>query len=82
MGLFELHVEPHLVIRYVMAGHDAVSQLDNRQNTRPTAITSTGPEKGPRRGLATPVGLRPPYVANPRHSHLDCRALLILIDAL
>ena len=60
MGLSELHVEPHLVIGYVAAGHKAVPpRRKNHRHTRPTANTSERPSNGPppldrNSGRATP----------------------------
>jgi len=44
VGLTELHVEPHLVIGYVAAGHKAVPpHRKNHRHTRPTATTRQTP---------------------------------------
>ena len=51
--------------------------------TTPNARTRQSPlGKTRRRGRLTTVGLRPPFVSQPRrHSHPDCRSLLTLIVA-
>ena len=82
MDLTELHEEPHLVIGYVAAGHKAIPP--NRKTTgipgRPRSPESPF-EKERRRGVETPVGLRPSFVPAPRRSHLDCRYALNLFVA-
>ena len=84
LGESVLHVEPHLVIVDVSAGHGAGSSswdcpalLPDRPRS-PAASPRPGAGRRPSGEL---LGLRPRTSPPGQISHPDCRAVLILIDA-
>ena len=86
MVLTGLHVQPHLAVGDVSARQALILLVTKNQMLRlttPNARTRQSPlGKTRRRGRLTTVGLRPPFVSQPRrHSHPDCRSLLTLIVA-